>query len=201
MFGYLTSKLAISPELQARFKSPQKIYENYQQISIDTFEVMSDWYHFAILELCTTENFRAEPQWIANRLGITTSQVSLAIERMKRLELVVENPDGTWKVGNNTNSTTNNEVTSSAKIKLQKQYLELALKAMDEAPLSFRSQFGMTMSLNLEDMTELKSMIKAFTHKISDRTEETAKRDHVYQLVVSLFPISKIDFKNFKEIK
>ncbi|MEZ0392701.1 MAG: helix-turn-helix domain-containing protein, partial [Pseudobdellovibrionaceae bacterium] len=49
---------------------------NYQAVE-DTFHLMSEWYHFALLELARTKEFVAEEDWICKRLRINPGQLKL----------------------------------------------------------------------------------------------------------------------------
>jgi uncharacterized protein (TIGR02147 family) len=64
--------------------------QTYQQLTMDTFAVIADWYHYAILELTLLKNFQSDVKWIAHQLGINSIVVSAAIERLKRLDLIVQ---------------------------------------------------------------------------------------------------------------
>src|SRR5688572_17118598 len=63
---------------------------SYKILQTDAFRVISDWYHYTILELTFVEGFRNDPTWIANKLGITQFEAKEAIARLKRLELLEE---------------------------------------------------------------------------------------------------------------
>ncbi len=61
----LSNKLDINPAKLGQFK---EIKDNNQQgpfseLTADLFQVISDWYYFAILELMQTENFQNDPKW------------------------------------------------------------------------------------------------------------------------------------------
>ena len=59
-----------------------------QQLSLDVFTVISEWYHFAILSLAECEHFKWEPKWIAGRLGIQATEARVALDRLQRVGLV-----------------------------------------------------------------------------------------------------------------
>lgn len=40
------------------------------QLSMDQFAIIADWYHFAILNLINTPGFKSDISWIAKRLGL-----------------------------------------------------------------------------------------------------------------------------------
>ena len=47
---------------------------DFDTIDADQFKIISDWYHYAILELTAVAHFRADTKWIAKTLGITASE-------------------------------------------------------------------------------------------------------------------------------
>jgi hypothetical protein len=47
--------------------------------------MISDWYHFAILDLTRLDDFQPEPAWVSRKLGLTVSEVKIAVERLLRL--------------------------------------------------------------------------------------------------------------------
>ncbi|HVK62126.1 MAG TPA: TIGR02147 family protein, partial [Bdellovibrionales bacterium] len=62
--------------------------QNFNTIQLDVFKVISDWHHFAILELTLVDGFRSDSAWIAKKLGISAHEVKAAIDRLVTLELL-----------------------------------------------------------------------------------------------------------------
>lgn len=56
----------------------------YFRLSVDQFHLLSDWWHFAILNLLKTKGFRLDQGWIANRLDLPTRTVADALDRLFR---------------------------------------------------------------------------------------------------------------------
>lgn len=162
----------------------------YRQFSEDTFNVMSQWYHFAILELVRLPTFKPETKWIASALGIATAEVSAAVERLIRLEMLEVVKDK-WAVLSPDNSTVDGTYTRAALKKLQKQFLAKAIEALDETSLDFRDQSGMTVAVNTKDIPMIKHKIKNFRRSLTKCIETNKKPDEVYQLSISFFPLTK----------
>ena len=59
-------------------------------MDIEIFKIIGDWYHCAILELTYLSDFKAEPNWIAKKLGIGYLEAKLALERLISLGLLVK---------------------------------------------------------------------------------------------------------------
>ena len=43
---------------------------DYNLLDLDSFAVISDWYHFAILDLTLLKTFKSDSNWIAQKLSI-----------------------------------------------------------------------------------------------------------------------------------
>ncbi len=64
------AKIPSSERAQTGTSTEQAI----QKLAHDTFAVISDWYHYAILELTYIDGFKSDAGWIALRLGISKAQ-------------------------------------------------------------------------------------------------------------------------------
>ena len=68
----------------------KKLRENneFKQLSLDTFEIISEWQHYAILELMKLNEFQPNARWISQKLTIPTQEVEEAVERLQRVGLL-----------------------------------------------------------------------------------------------------------------
>ncbi|PIU00399.1 MAG: hypothetical protein COT74_05570 [Bdellovibrionales bacterium CG10_big_fil_rev_8_21_14_0_10_45_34] len=164
-----------------------------QRLQLDTFAVISDWYHYAILELTHVQGFKGDPKWISCKLGITKSEVNIACERLVNLGLLEITSDHQWKDTSENGFITNayDELTTAASKKLQKQMLELSIRALMELPLHSRSHSSITMAIDPDDLPEAKEKIKRFRRDLCSYFEKKKKRKQVFNLSIGLYPISK----------
>lgn len=166
----------------------------FQQLALDTYAVISDWYHYAILELIHLETFKPDPRWISKRLGITVTEVKIAVERLQRVGLLKVDRDvwiDTTPDGHATNI--QGDLTSVASRKLQRQVLEKSIRALDELPTSVRNHTSMTMAINPEDIPEAKERIATFRRDLCAFLERNKKPSEVYQLAVSFYPLTQVE--------
>lgn len=164
----------------------------FQQLTLDTFAVISDWYHYAILELTYVEDFKSDSTWISQRLGITKSEVNIAIERLLRLGLLKKNSKGKWIDASENGELTHLSPaeTSDAARKYQIQLLELSQKAVQEVPLARRNHTSATLCFDPEDLAPAIERIAEFRRSFA-REFQPRKAKEVYQLQVSFFPMTK----------
>jgi uncharacterized protein (TIGR02147 family) len=155
----------------------------YQQITIDQFAVISDWYHFSH----TTANF-------ARALGITKSEANIAVERLLRIGILEKNEEDRFielNAGFATNISGN--LTSMGSKKLQKQILEQSIEALVNLPIEVRNHTSMTMAVDPKLLPEAIERIKKFRRELTEFLETSGEATEVYQMSLSLFPITQIE--------
>lgn len=197
---YLAKALGLSPRQLAQFHIPSgrtnhKVKENlkFQPIELDTFEVVSDWYHDAILELTKVKQFKSDTAWIAKVLGISKREVSTAIKRLECLKLLKTKEKDKWLDESQFNTTIKNDFTTVALRKLQRQVLEKALVALEQVPYEKRDQSSVTLSINSHDFPQIKKIICDFRRKLSHYLQKKGSvPTQVYQLGISFYPLTNI---------
>ncbi|MEQ1663863.1 MAG: TIGR02147 family protein [Bdellovibrionales bacterium] len=174
-------------------KNTDSVEENYQQITIDIFSIISEPYHYALLELIKTNTFQWDPKWIAERLMITISEANIAIERLERVGLLERSLSGELFDATKGFSTDIREgLSSQAQRKFQQRSLEQAILAIQTVPVASRDNTSMTMAINHNDLPKAKKFIKDFRRRFSIQLEESPILDQVYQLTIAFVPLTKI---------
>ena len=174
------------------------IEDNYLKLTADQFRLIADWYHFAILSLAETEDFRADPLWIAKRLGINLPVAEMALERLERLGLIE------WSRGRRILKLTQSQVSTPDEVSaqaLQKSHhadLELSKQAIEQVDLALRDFTSMTLAIDVKKLPQAKKMIREFHAKMSAYLESGVKNE-VYKLCIHMMPISKTLPKSFAE--
>lgn len=161
--------------------------KSYRTIQEDVFKIISDWFHYAILELTYTKDFKSDPVWIARRLGIPPHDARLAIERMLNLELLEETTKSLEKT--EVNIASSNEIPSAAIRKFTSQLLEKAVIALDEQSVEKRDFGTMTMAIDPKKIPEAKKMIRKFRRELTGYLE-AGDRTEVYALCTQFFSLS-----------
>jgi len=164
----------------------------YRQINLDQFQLISDWYHFAILEFVTVENFDESPAWIAKRLGINQHQVTEALDRLLRLGYLERNSKGRLNLVEENRTVIGPEIAGPATHKQQTQILEKSIQALQEVPIANRSQSSSTMAIPSDRIGEAKEIIQEFRRRLASLMQRPGPRDSVYQLSVSFFPLTNV---------
>ncbi len=189
--------LNLSPSDLAQFTNPKSVKEskagNYFLIQQDAFSAMSEWYFDAILELTLIPNFNLEPKIIAKSINISNLQAKIALETLERLELLIKDEHGKYKL-QHTNSINilDPDFTSAANRKYQKSILDKSLEALEKGDRKKRDHTSTTMAINKNDLPKAKELIQKFRHDLNTFLQRAeASPDEIYQLQISFFPLTQ----------
>jgi uncharacterized protein (TIGR02147 family) len=196
----LASKLIGKLELDVRtYKRLLNVSEDeedvlsYEQLAIDSFAIISDWHHYAILELLRVENYKSDLKWIATSLGMSAIECRDSVERLIRVELVEQWEDGTLvDVSGGKSTNISNNMKHGALRKMQKQLLEKSIKCIDEISYEKRNNTSMTMAINTELLPEAVEEITKFRRNMGKLLSSGASKDEVYNLSIALCPLTNI---------
>ena len=174
-------------------KSGQNRVASYFDFSLARFRVLSDWYHLAILECLHLSEYsrvssKKVSQWLHKKLGISTNQVLVALDRLRSLELVVE------KKGKPVPSEgilyTGDREASAAIRNHHKQYLEMAIASLEKQDISERDISGIVVEVDESQIPEAKKMIQEFRKKMNSFLR-LKKTNCVYRLGINFFKLTK----------
>ena len=163
-----------------------------QRLELDTFKMMSDWHHQALLELTTTKGFKNDTLWIAKRLGISKEEAQGAAERLKRLNLLKE--QGKTLVQTHHNLEIPSEIPNDGIKKFHGQLLQKAMQAIHSQTVEERSVTSLVVALRLKDIPAFKEQIMAFLKAFNQNAESREKNkapEEVYSLGVQLIRLTK----------
>jgi uncharacterized protein (TIGR02147 family) len=206
----ISTKLDLTPSQQKQFfKSVNKEQESRKlkraqipidlekseykgdDLSIDYFRVIADWYHTALMELTFVKGFKGEARFISRQLGISVTEAKLALERLVKLGLLEKKGKKFIKVKAKL-STTDRHLSTSALRKNQKQLLEKSIYSLENDPIENRNHTNMMMAIDAKKIKMAKKMIREFQMSLCNYLE-AGKQDKVYNLSISLIPLSKGD--------
>lgn len=193
-FLALVEKKWLANSLEKRRISTSTSKSAYQDVRVDTFTDISDWYYFAIFCLMETSTFQSEPTWIAARLGIEVEVVRQAIARLIHCGLVAEK-DGELQATNRDVEVQPQQANICVK-KFHKQTLEKAHAAVDNIPREERNISSIYMACDTKKLDQARIMIQNFQRKLSRFLEGKDKSEpsEVHCLSVQLFPLTvKVD--------
>ena len=163
--------------------------QNFSLLSQDAFAAISDWYHYAIMDLTLLKSFKNNMSWIAKRLGISTTEARIAVDRLKRLELLVEKNGKLEKKQQQYVNYLEGQTSEPLK-EYQRQIIKKALEAVDGCPAESKDITCITIAANPKKLALAKNKIKKFRRELCAFLED-GEGDSVHVLALQLFPLTK----------
>jgi uncharacterized protein (TIGR02147 family) len=178
--------------------TPPANQREIQQLAHDTATLISKWYHYAILELTRLQDFQPDSRWIARVLGITPDEVNIALTRLTRLGLLEMVSRQCWvdKSGDTTLSLA--DFTQVSICKLAEQVRGLMLNALQTSSRATCVHTSTTLALATARLPALRERIAGFQQELVALLKQDAACDDVYQLEISLFPVTTLNHEKEK---
>ncbi|MBL7716503.1 MAG: TIGR02147 family protein [Bdellovibrionales bacterium] len=161
-----------------------------EEIDPDRFQMISQWYHLAILDLSTTVTFRSDPAWIARRLGLEIKQVQDALDRLVRVDFL------RLEKGQYIKTSQHIQLDPRQSLKAVRAFhREMIGKAQDELKkesandYSLRQISGTTLAISPTRLSAAKKKIMKFQKEMAELLTPDDCHE-VYQLNVQLFPLT-----------
>lgn len=166
----------------------------FDRLKDDTFEMISDWEYFTILELLTLKDFEASEKNICARLDIPLLRTREVLDRLLRLEMISKE-EGKYALASGNTSWAPTTSTTEAKKNLQKQLIEKSLVSLSVDPFDIRDHSSVTLAIKKSELPSFKKTLKEVRKQLTEMFQKPSEHDEVYQLNISLFPLTKSDLK------
>ncbi len=176
-------------KLAAKYLEESLYQNNYKSLSEDSFAILANWYHFAILSCMELDHYDGSIGFLVNKLSLSYEEVETAIKRMLREEMIDLNK-GKFVVKKEM-YTTSHDIESKALKVSHKQTLKQAIDCVDSIPVELRDITSITMAIDIDKLPEAKEKIKNFRRSMS-KFLESAKKTDVYNINIQLVPVSKV---------
>jgi uncharacterized protein (TIGR02147 family) len=194
-------RLGLGHEAIQTYKRSSKKYSSSKSIpeslrsfhfDLDTFQLLSVWYHYAILELLPIQGFKTDSRWIAKTLGISVEDVNVALQRLLRLGLLEMSGQNRWidKSGDAEFQTAT--LTETAANRINQEVHELATDAVRRIPGKHRMQSQMMFALDSKKLPQMRKLAHEFMNELRSVASQSGAPDDVYQVEISLFPVTTL---------
>lgn len=158
------------------------------ELEMDAFRTISDWYHYAILNLIELPEAKPDAAWFARRLGISLLEAHQALQRLKRLGLVTQ--DGRRLKRLRQSLSTPPGVSDAAIRKYHYQNLAKAEESLDKDSVDERDFGAITLAIDPDHLPEARKLISKFRKQIAS-VLAGPKKKRVYTFVTQLFPVDR----------
>jgi transcriptional regulator with XRE-family HTH domain len=181
----LEQRQILSDEAGGGQKSPAP---QYLALDSDAFHLISDWWHFALLNLVKTKDFAPNITWLAKRVALSKTVVNEAWQRLFRLNYLEKTTKGRI-VRRHPRLKTTDDVMDLSIRRAHIEDLKLIERGLLDCPVGLREVSSMTMVIKLKDMPRAKEMIRTFQDEFCESIE-SEPADEVYRLSVAFFPLT-----------
>lgn len=174
------------------FKQFQKQYP----LSLDQFEIYSDWYNIPIREYFTLSHRSQAVDSISEVLTptVTKTEIQNSITKLKSLGLLLEK-NGHIEVTQES-ITTGHKFSSYGVVNFHKKMLQLATDSLDRFPSAEREVSSVTIGLSDNTFLKIKKMIEDFRSQLMAIAEADQQKERLYQINFQLFPMTKKKVRN-----
>ena len=167
---------------------PQQYKVN--DLSLDVFKTIADWYHIPILHLTRLKGFKFTAQNVAKKLGINSNEAAAAIERLERLELLEKISEGKY-------TRTDNRLLAQSKIsnvalrQFHRQFLEKAIGALETQTPEEKINGSETFAINPKVLDEARTITEDYFTKMATLSDRREDPTDVYHLQVNFLRITE----------
>lgn len=161
-----------------------------QKLEEAEFQLFSDWRHIVVRELAAVKGFRADPRWIAKKIGAGVSEKDAeeSLKLLSALGLLKKTANGFTQ--SNTNITTSDEVRSLHVKNYHRQMLQLAMSAMERFPAARRDISSITIPIHARDLVKIKEQLQLMRKEILNMAADPGEGDDIVQVNIQLFPLT-----------
>jgi uncharacterized protein (TIGR02147 family) len=140
----MQAKYAKLPEARkkAKFRAATRTREASVSVPLDSFKVISEWYHLVILEIHSILGGHVDPKAVSARLNISAATVRDATDRLVRTGLLKENTEGLLLPAE-TDTWIGDEAPSACVRSYHAQVLGLAMKAIENVAMDERESLSL----------------------------------------------------------
>lgn len=161
----------------------------YSEVSLDTFKMISEWHHFALLEYFELPSASSDFAQIAKDLGLDVEKVPLAVERLLRLGLLTKK--NAKYIPPSRLSTTPTDIPSEAIREHHFEMLNKAFRALQKQSVPQRDFQSLTLAVAREDIPLVKKRLREFQEQLSAELATSPRKDAVYALLFNFFDLTE----------
>lgn len=192
----LSGKKPVSRKLESKVRALVDDGRGFHDVSLEQFELMSDWCHYPILSLLETPGAKLEANWVARALSISVAEATMAIARLKRFNLIKRTTQG-WRQSTKPLKL-DNKVSTAGTRKHHHQVLDRAKESLSNDPADVRDFTCVTMAINPGQIEYARKRITRFRRQLMKELEAAGRPTQVYQLAIQLFPVTNFNTKEKK---
>jgi uncharacterized protein (TIGR02147 family) len=152
------------------------------------FRILSEWYHAALVELTQIKGFKNDSAWMADRLGVSKTQVEFAVRRLIEAGLLTE-VEGQLQAQPDI-VITNSDSSFEAISHYHKQMIQKAQTSLEKDSTDVREFNSMIVAIPSSELPEFRKQMQNFMQTFWQGLEDKPK-DDLYSLNIQFFPVMR----------
>lgn len=174
---------------ESQVKIQSRIATEKNAISLEEFKVISQWSHFAFLELIEMNSKKySSLKTTAQALSLPLSEIKETVNRLLSLKLLKVDENGNYRADQSTH--VGNGAPSEAIRSFHNQILQKAQTALDQQRIDERFASSIFIGLSKAQIPSIIESLKSASHQILDpyvQTNVDIEKDRLYCLSLQFF--------------
>jgi uncharacterized protein (TIGR02147 family) len=158
-------------------------------------ELFSHWTLPALMQAVALKDFKADPFWLANRIGISPKDAQEGFEKLIRIGLIKK------ENGKYTRTSPSIKGDKFQKIRIADYYMQSALLAIQAITLPKEQRFfdGLTIALSRESYNQVKKILERTIREIDMLGEADPNKEDLIQINIQSFIYGLKPFREQKD--
>jgi transcriptional regulator with XRE-family HTH domain len=194
---FLSGKKRISPKMAIQWAMRIGIKLSSQEIESIPFvqqkptasKAFDSWMYNAILELVTLKNFKDDPEWISQQLGIPVMDAYQAFQKLKNLGMIQKTKKNKWMVSQQNPSSLGQTEASQAQDRLALSLLAKQKEVIQSVTLQERSSMGLTIACSSRKLAQIRKLYYDCLSDCLKLLEDEGEKDQIYHLHLTAIPL------------
>lgn len=181
---------AVRVVAQAKLDQISSEPDSTAYLEMDLFKIISNWYHFALVELIKiSPKSKNSISLFSKRLGISENEVSLALSRLERLNLISKE-NGIFIVNQET-MIAGNGIPSEAVKNFHRQVMNKGLMALQTQNQEERYGSTSLMPIQVKNVKKAKKLIQELRNTMVTEVSDHQSGEEVYALSIQFFRLTE----------
>jgi uncharacterized protein (TIGR02147 family) len=152
--------------------------------------LLGKWFRLCLLDLMTTSDFKSDPNWMAERLGISSAEIEDTLKKLLAEGLAVVDQSGRYQKKHRfirfPAAISKQSIRDHHKAQMKRATLELDTKI---APKDFAQRLivGLSLACDPEKLSEVKGLLQNALYEAAEKLSD-GNCTEVFQLNLQLFP-------------
>lgn len=178
----------------AKVRATARTLESKSRLALEKFQVISEWQHFAIIELIDISSQYHSFEALGKSLGIGTKKARESIQRLEKLNLV-DCHELPWKVNVGVTLSGGGVTVDKALREAHAQILQKAIQALETQPVTERESQSIIFAIDDRKIPEMKEEFHKILARFAMKHSEVSNKNSVYCMSSHLFSLMEKNSK------